>query len=381
VLLLGSCGAGEPVRGVTDDEADVPPTDVTFYRPSTVLAEGTPGDVLDRSEDVPLDPSWAGSGQRITYVSTTPAGDLVPVTGVVLVPDAPAPPEGYPVVVWAHGTVGLGDPCAPSRQQPFQAPGAKEFLDAGAVVVAPDYEGLGIEEETHPYLVGVATGHNILDAARVGAAVGGADEFVVFGASQGGQATLFARQLATSYLPEMALLGVVAAAPVTDPNTFLLAGQTDPDMFPFLAEAILAWSEVYEEPDLTDLVTVEDAEAVRLAREEWCTADMSAPRPLDEIFHEHPDDLELWRQLATLNTPLADDVGIPVLLTHGDADQIVPISATRAFQDQLCAAGEDTMLITDPAWGHAAAWTAPLDVIGSWILERFDHVVPPNNCP
>ena len=37
-------------------------------------------------------------------------------------------------------------------------------------------------------------------------------------------------------------------------------------MFPFLAEAILSWSEVYEEPDLTDLVVVDDAEAVRLAR-------------------------------------------------------------------------------------------------------------------
>ncbi|HKY14936.1 MAG TPA: lipase family protein [Microthrixaceae bacterium] len=388
-VLLGSCSDGEPEGEGPDTTANTPtapptappPTGPTFYRPPTVLPAGTPGELLDRSDDIPLDPSWAGSGQRITYVSTTPAGDLVPVTGVVLVPDAPPPPEGYPVVVWAHGSVGLGDPCAPSRQEPFQAVGGKEFLYAGAIVVAPDYEGLGIEEETHPYLVGVATGNNVLDAARVGAAVGGTDEFVVFGASQGGHATLFARQLANSYLPEMELLGVVAAGPVTDPATFVLAGETDPVIFPFLAETILAWSEVYEEPDLTDLVSVEDAEAVRLAREEWCTESLSPPRPLDEIFFEQPNNLELWRELVTLNTPSADDLDIPVLLTHGDADPLVPISGTRSFHHQLCAAGEAAMLTTDPTWGHAASWIAPVDLIGSWILDRFDDVPPPNNCP
>ena len=279
---------------------------LTFYRPPTVLSSGTPGSILERSGNIPLDPTWQGTGQRITYVSTTPAGDLVPVTGVVLVPTTPPPPSGYPIVVWAHGTVGLGDPCAPSRREPFQADGADTFLRQGYVVVAPDYEGLGVEGETHTYLVGAATGNNILDAARVGAQVGGGREYVIFGVSQGGHASLFARQLATSYLPDMQLLGVVAAGPVTDPATFLLPGRTDPAIFPYTAEAILAWAEVYEEPELTNLVVVQDAEAVRLAREEWCTGRMTAPRPLDEIFLEEPDDVDVWHEAVDLNTPSAD---------------------------------------------------------------------------
>ena len=37
------------------------------------------------------------------------AGDPVPVSGVIIQPLTPAPPGGYPVVVWTHGTTGIGD--------------------------------------------------------------------------------------------------------------------------------------------------------------------------------------------------------------------------------------------------------------------------------
>lgn len=355
------------------------PAELTFYRPSTVLDEGRPGEVLSTGPTT-IDPAWPGSASRITFVSTTPAGDLVPVTGVVMVPMTPPPPGGYRVVVWAHGTVGLGDPCAPSRHEPFQAMGGLEFLTAGYVVVAPDYEGLGIEGETHPYLVGDATGHNILDAARAAASFGGGPEVAVFGASQGGHAALFSRHLADRYAPELDVVGVVAAAPVTDPATFVLQGETNPDLFPFLAEAILSWSEVYDEPDLDDLVVVRDAEAVRLARDEWCTESLAPTRPLDEIILAEPQDTEVWRVGVAQNTPGADDLGIPLLLTHGDADLIVPLSGTDELHQALCDAEEDVVFLRDPTWGHTAAWTLPLPDIVAWIDDRFEGDPPPSDC-
>lgn len=264
--------------------------------------------------------------------------------------------------------------------EPFQATGAKEFLAAGYVVVAPDYEGLGIEGETHPYLVGEVTGFNLLDAARVGASVGGTDEFVIFGASQGGHATLFARELAADYLPEMHLLGVIAAAPVADPAAFLRQGETDPNLFPFLAEAILAWSEVYEEPDLTELVVVEEAENVRLARDEWCTEDLTPDKPPQDFFHDQPENTELWRSIVSLNTPGADDLDIPLLLTHGDADTLVPVDGTVDLHQHLCDAGEAVVFERDPTWGHVAAWTLPLPDIVAWTAARFAGDPAPSDC-
>jgi pimeloyl-ACP methyl ester carboxylesterase len=378
--MLAACGGGGE-RQASDATTTTTPTPVlTFYKPSTVLTGVKPGQILEQTA-MSVDPSWAGTGARIKYVSTTPAGDHVPVTGVVLTPTKPPPPGGYPVVVFGHGTVGLGDPCAPSRQEPFQVPGAKEFLDAGYMVVAPDYEGLGIEGETHPYLVGEATGNNLLDGARVGKELGGGTKVVIFGVSQGGHATLFARQLAHDYLPGFDVLGVVAAGPVTNPATFLEPGWTNPDIFPFTAEAILAWSEVYHEPELTKLVVVKDAENVRLARDEWCTGHLSPPRPLDEIFLAQPEDAPTWQAAVKLNTPAAGDLGIPVMLTHGDIDPLVPISGTEKFHAELCAAGERVVFERDPTWGHAAAWLVPIDDIVAWVGQRFAGAPAPTDCP
>ena len=267
---------------------------LTFYEPSTVLGDGEPGDILERSP-ITLQASITGVGTRVTFASTTPAGDLVPVTGVVIQPLTPPPPGGYPVVVWGHGTVGLGDPSAPSRSEPFGFAGAEQLVAAGYLLVAPDYEGLGVEGETHPYLVGIATGDNLLDGVRVGKSFGGGERFVVFGASQGGHATLFARQRA-------------------------------------------------------------------------------------EIFVDEPEDLDTWATAMAMNTPGADDLGVPLLLTHGDADVTVPLSGTEALHHALCQAGEDVVFLRDPAWDHISGWIDPIPQIVDWISGRFAGERPPNDC-
>ncbi|MBX9918881.1 MAG: alpha/beta hydrolase, partial [Mycolicibacterium frederiksbergense] len=74
-----------------------------------------PGNLI---ETVPLAPelsiAGAGAAYRILY-STTDQHDAPAVsTAAVFVPRTPAPPGGYPVIAWAHGTVGLGDDCTPS---------------------------------------------------------------------------------------------------------------------------------------------------------------------------------------------------------------------------------------------------------------------------
>lgn len=36
-------------------------------------------------------------------------------TSLVFTPNTPAPAGGWPIVVWAHGTTGVADACAPSK--------------------------------------------------------------------------------------------------------------------------------------------------------------------------------------------------------------------------------------------------------------------------
>jgi hypothetical protein len=284
-LIVVAVGLLVPSACGDDDDDD---GGLTFYTPPTALEDGEPGDLVDRAP-LELAEGLPARGERVTYVSTTPGDDLVPVTGVLLTPEGPEPDGGRPVAVWAHGTTGLGDECAPSNHEPFTIEGVSPLLEAGYVVVAPDYEGLGVAGEVHPYLVGEAEGRNVLDAARLARVAGGNDQVVVWGHSQGGHAVLFARELASDYAPDLDLLGVAAAAPVTDLLTFLLPGLTEEYHFAFLAEVLLAWSRVYEELDLRDLVVVEDAERVRLARQA-CTEDVTVhlDRPLEEVVREDP---------------------------------------------------------------------------------------------
>jgi pimeloyl-ACP methyl ester carboxylesterase len=371
-LAAAACGGG----GSADAKA--PP--LTFYRPSTVLASGTPGDILSK-EPITLAPELHGTGWKITYVSTTPAGDRVPVSGVVIQPLTAAPAAGYPVVVWTHGTTGIGDQCAPSLVTPFDITGAAPLLDAGDVIAAPDYEGLGIPGEIHPYLVGDAEGRDALDAARAARTVGGGKVTVTWGWSQGGHASLFARELQRSYAPELDFRGAVAQAPVTDIGTFLLPGTTNPDVFPFTAEAILSWSEVYHETNLDDLVVVADAEQARLAQQA-CTGDIVEhnTRPLDEIFRSDPENSATWEEAARVNSVGVGDTTAPVLLTHGDADAIVPIKGTLDLFDQLCAHDVPTQLIRQPTGNHVTAWYDTLDAVDTWITGRIAGAPPPSDC-
>src|SRR4029078_9309383 len=90
------------------------------------------------------------------------------ISGTVHVPQGKAPKGGWPVVTWAHGTIGRADACAPSsigRPAQYDQKLLNGWLKAGYAVVRTDYEGLGTPS-THPYLIGRSEGHSVLDGAR-----------------------------------------------------------------------------------------------------------------------------------------------------------------------------------------------------------------------
>ena len=118
------------------------------------------------------------------------------------------------MVTWAHGGAGMADICAPSKQSDIASGHAstqalvamarrrrgcvQTFLDAGYVIAATDYEGLGTPG-LHPLLVGESEGRSVLDAARAARGLkpaAAASKALVFGQSQGGHAALFAGELA-----------------------------------------------------------------------------------------------------------------------------------------------------------------------------------------
>ena len=206
-----------------------------FYQWSEPVA-GKPGQLL-KSEALPneLGLSQAGIQKRILYTSTDGVDGTSPVvvSGAVFGPKGRPPQGGWPIVAWAHGTVGMADICAPSwagrSYRDIQY--LNRWLSEGFAIVATDYQGLGTPGP-HPYLKTRPAAYSVLDSIR--AVLGGgfdlSNAIILVGQSQGGGAAFATAALAAAYAPELNIRGTVATGvpflsqktlsrpPTKDPN-------------------------------------------------------------------------------------------------------------------------------------------------------------------
>jgi pimeloyl-ACP methyl ester carboxylesterase len=199
------------------------PSGLRFYSPSKLPA-GPHGTLIWERPFHGVAALKDATNSLVLYKQVGVHGQMVPVSGIVSVPKGKAPKRGWPVVTFAHGTTGIADQCAPSRDT-GPASGANEadtgiaplldtWIKAGYAVVRTDYEGLGTPGP-HPYLIGHSEGYGVLDIVLAARQLDPAlsSRVIISGHSQGGQAALWAAALAPKYTPSLDLLGTVAFAP------------------------------------------------------------------------------------------------------------------------------------------------------------------------
>lgn len=328
---------------------------------------------------------------RMLYTSTDPADDApIRVSAVVVVPDRPAGGP-RPVIAWAHGTTGVADECAPSTagQPLFGVPALETVVDEGWAIVATDYPGLGTPGQ-HPYLVGESAGRSVLDAVRAArdprVPADLADEVVVWGHSQGGQAALFAGQIAPAYAPDVSLSGVAALAPPTDLPALVREVESSPTGRLYLAEAVVAWSRYYPDLDLTDaLLPGRVAAVTRIA--DRCLTGPAALLTLaeasllpDRILRPGLWDRPAWRRALEANVP-DDPIDVPLLIAQGGADIVVPAAQTRANVDARCARGERVRLRVDAEADHLSVLMSAADELTAWTRARIAGSRGGAGCP
>lgn len=181
--------------------------------------------------NMPTGLSQLATGQLIAYKMTGAKGQPINATAMIFKPKSSAPAGGWPLVVFGHGTDGVGQQCAPSVT--MNATGQWGYADLvaslvaqGIVVIAPDYEGLGSAD------MGVAAGHPYLNLRSAGqsmalAAVAAkknlssqlSGSWATFGHSQGGHAALAGAQfagLAKQLAPGLTYKGALAVAPASN---------------------------------------------------------------------------------------------------------------------------------------------------------------------
>ncbi|MFK0250337.1 lipase family protein [Amycolatopsis azurea] len=190
---------------------------VTGVAACAALDDQSPGTVTG-TEAVPASLSIPGAGtaRKLTYWTRTSDDRPALSTGQVFTPQGTPPAEGWPVISWEHGTVGVAEHLAPSltRHSDRDQTYLRHWLEQGYAVVATDYIGLGTPGG-HAYLDGRAEAHAGIDMVRAARSVNDtlAAKWVALGQSQGGGAAVFTAALATSYAPELDFRGTVATAP------------------------------------------------------------------------------------------------------------------------------------------------------------------------
>lgn len=379
--------------------AEIPkgPAGDGFYTPSSLLPKGPRGSVIWAR---PLDGTMALPGAKtntlVLYRSTGAARDSVAVSGTISIPKGQAPRDGWPVIVWTHGTTGLAPECAPSRdtdkglEHEYIAV-IRTLLDSfvtnGYAIVASDYEGLGTPGD-HPFLQGVPTGRNALDMLRAAREIDPAigTRYAVMGHSQGGQVDLFAAAIGPKYVPEFKLVGNVAFAPGSHIGKRLDSVIASPKVelaLPYTLYALGSYARTNSRIELKKILTpqalshmpdlFEGCMTHALTKGYWSTAIAK------DQFVKRPK-LRAFRKMARENEPGFLRISVPTLILQGDADVTVLPKDTDEAAKQLCERGN--VLDYRPVAGadHDGAMEKGGADALAWIGARFKGETAASNC-
>ncbi|VEG54113.1 secretory lipase [Mycolicibacterium aurum] len=333
-----------------------------------------PGQLLDA---VALDPalsvSGAGAAYRTLYSTRDQHGRPAVSTAVVFTPKTPAPQGGWPVVAWAHGTVGLGDDCTPSALTRSERDDEylSHWLDQGYVVVGSDYAGLGTPG-LMSYLNSVTTARGVVDSVLAAHQMDLrlSPKWAVVGQSQGGAAAVATARWASEFSAEsdagaeLDYRGVVATGTPAQVETIVKqagpAMPVPPELGPmasaYTAYIVAALRDARPDLDLNRVLT----DAGRAAADEAeirCAADLAGTLAGMSVpsFFSAP-----VTSIPGAAAAIDDFMGIPssgydrpLFLGVGLQDRDVPADLTLRFAEKLRSNDQDVTLKVYPDSDHS----------------------------
>lgn len=347
-----------------------------FYDTSGLSTQGPLGEVV-RQEPLGT-PIAGGTGQRILYRTQRADGSNTFASGMVFVPSAPTN-SPRPVVAWAHGTIGMGDDCAPTR---LSDPIAKlnwfsTMLERGWVVTATDYAGLGTPG-TEQYLVGNSEAHDVLNSVRAARQVANAqasNQFAVWGHSQGGHSALFTAQNASSYAPELQLISTVASAPAAELVPLLNQQYNTSVAWVIGPEVLVSWPNAYPSLNINSVTTpigLRNYEQIAQQCISSAAIEGLVRNGLDQqMFSQNPVSDPAWRAVAVAQTAPILKPNQPLMVVESLSDGVVLPNTTALYIQSACANNSNLTSLWINNVGHLQIpqVTAP-DVI-NWLGDRF----------
>lgn len=359
-----------------------------FYTPPDPLPPQPPGYIM-RYEPMNIDVP-GGTAYRILYLTQGPTGEKLASSGMIFVPNTPAPPEGRKVVAWAHGTLGFGDACTPSRNQTNPLNDMQgwlgQMMQNGWVVTATDYAGLGTPGDPY-YLVGASEAHDVLNsvrAARNFAPAQASNKYALWGHSQGGHSVLFSAEYAKSYAPELNLVGAAAAAPAAELPALFSEQYNQAVAWAIGPDVAISWPLVYPNLDIQSVLTPAGINNYhRLAF--GCVQQEIGGIELrnffkQQFFSTNPIQTPSWYKASTEQTPNTSQIGVPVYVAQGLSDTVVLPNTTALLVQKACANNVNVTTNWLENVNHLQVAIDAGPAVTNWLQDRFNGVSAQSSC-
>ena len=387
-LLTGWAGASLAQSGTHVPASLMVPIDAFYERPAEVPDE--PGMLL-KSEPL-LDREIPANAQawRIQYTTTLPDGSPGLAVATVLAP-AELPPGPLPVIAWEHGTVGILQRCMLSlARTPFAGiPALDQVVAQGWVIVATDYAVN--DQNVITYLIGEGEAHAGLDSVRAARQIPEldlADQTVVWGHSQGGQAALWTGMIGERYAPDIELAGVAALAPATDMAGILASHGGDPTGARLGAYGAVAFSQYYPDVIFGEIVSPEAQDIARQMADlcQFDPVDISTLQALTAELDGLPVVFDPYAgalgQRLEQNFP-GGPIAAPLLIAQGLDDVVIAPHFNDEFVAERCADGQSLLYWRIPGRDHGGIVQpdSPLaDPLIAWTADRYAGLESATGC-
>lgn len=311
-----------------------------------------------------------------------------------------------PVFVFAAGTSGLSDACAPSREQVQRANigNYENHMITQAtqdyISVLPDYEGFNDTQKLQPYFVADSEARTMLGAVQaleqlaerpeLGAMQ--ADQLFLTGYSQGGHAALAAANRWDMIETEFTLQGVVGYGPAFDVFDIF---RDIPQLAPYL---VLAYAQEYPgEVEVSQLLQTRWVENIPAEAQSFCIdralkfypnnrAEVYTPSFAQSISTENlAGNFSGIAELLRRNTVFEDIAEVPILILQGKQDPLVTVVAQAENRQSLCQAAATVEYKEYPHTNHfqtrahsffdSLAWTESR-VAGARVTGNCSEILP-----
>lgn len=358
----------------------------SFYSTEGLPLNGPLGQVL-RQEPLGVKVS-DGNAYRILYRSQNANNQDTFSSGMIFIPNNYNSGSPRPVVAWAHGTLGLGDSCAPSRTLNPVASIAwvNNMLAKGWIVTATDYAGFGTPGN-NGYLIGGDEAHDVLNSVRAAENIKFANagtRFVIWGHSQGGNSALFSASEAKSYAPELNLLGTVASAPAAE--LVPLLNEQNGKVADWVIGPLVgvSWPEANSKLSDQDIMTsIGLNNYKRIAGQ--CIIESTLVGIVRQslglkIFKVNPTSIISWKAMAEKQSAPILKPNQPLLVVESKTDQVVLPDTTALYIQNSCIlkANLDSLWLNNVA--HQNIPKASSQNVISWISDRFNNLPNQNTC-